>query len=284
MDFNNSNIETLHDALSRERLGMPIFPAVYSRHLAIKSLATMGQFNEAITRAKEGFEIANTVGHPLSELYMYMADGFLHAYRGEFVEAIRLLEHGLTMCEATGARLIFVWVSSYLGTAYIHSGRIADGISHLERAVERLTTLRVMLRRSLVVGWLSEAYLAAGRVGDAVDCAHNALGHARDQHEPGHEAEALRLLGEISICQGSRAIETAADSYRQAIGIAKELGMRPLLARCYLGLGRVHLQTGDSTGARGYLTTALDMFRAMGMQHWREKTEMELASLQAIQP
>jgi tetratricopeptide (TPR) repeat protein len=279
MDFNNSNIEALQGVLARERLGMPVFPAVYSRHLAIKSLAPMGEFDEATTRAKEGFEIANAVGHPLSELYMYMADGFLHTYRGHFAEAIRLLEHGRMLCEVTGARLIFAWVSSYLGLAYTHSGRILDGVSHLEQGIETVTALRVMLRRSLVIGWLGEAYLSAGRTHDAADCAGKALDLAREQQERGHEAEALRLLGDISVCRGGRETEASADSYRQALDLAKELGMRPLLARCHLGLGTMHLRTGDPVNAQGHLTTAVDMFRAMGMQHWLEKAAGEMADL-----
>ncbi len=281
MDFNNSNIEALQGELARERFGMPVFPAVYSRHLALKSLGPLGEFDEAITRAEEGFQIAEAVGHPVSQLYMYMASGFLHVYRGHFPEAIRLLEHGLTLCELTGARLIFAWVASYLGSAYVHSGRISDGISYLEQGVDTLTTLRVMLRRSLVIGWLGEAYLSAGRIDDAAVCAGKALEFARDQQERGNEADALRLLGDIALRRGGREIEGAAESYRQAMAIAEDLELRPLLARCHVGIGRVHLRTDDPANAREHLTTALDMFRAMQMRYWPENVAAEMAELPA---
>ena len=260
---------------------MPVFPAVYSRHLALKSLGPLGEFDEAITRAEEGFQIAEAVGHPVSQLYMYMASGFLHVYRGHFPEAIRLLEHGLTLCEVTGARLIFAWVASYLGSAYVHSGRISEGISYLEQGVDTLTTLRVMLRRSLVIGWLGEAYLSAGRIDDAADCAGKALDFARDQQERGNEADALRLLGDIALRRGGREIEGAAERYRQAMAIAEDLELRPLLARCHLGIGRVHLRTDDPANARKHLTTALDMFRAMQMRYWPEHVAAEMAELPA---
>ena len=204
MDFNNSNIASLQGELARERLGMPVFPAVYSRHLALKSLAPLGEFDEAIARAEEGFQIAAAVGHPLSQLYMYMASGFLHVYRGDFPEAIRLLEHGQMLCELTGARLLFAWVAAYLGSAYAHSGRVSDGISYLEQGLDTLTTLRVLLRRSLVIGWLGEAYLSAGRIDEAADCAGKALAFARDQQERANEADALRLLGDIALRRSSR--------------------------------------------------------------------------------
>ena len=284
MDFNNSNVEALQGELARERLGMPVFPAVYSRHLAVKSLAPLGEFDEAIARAREGLQIAEAVGHPLSELYMYMASGFLHTYRGHFQEAIRLLEHGQTLCEVTGARLIFAWVASYLGSAYTHSGRISDGISYLEQGVETLTTLRVMLRRSLVIGWLGDAYLSAGRIGDAANCAGRALDFARDQQERGNEADALRLLGDIALSRDNRDVGAAAESYGRGMSIGKELGMRPLQARCHLGLGTMFMRTDDPVNAREHLTSASEMFREMGMEYWLERAATVMADLQSQKP
>jgi DNA-binding NtrC family response regulator/tetratricopeptide (TPR) repeat protein len=281
MGFNNGTIEALQGELIRERSGMPVFPAVYSRHVALLALAPLGEFDEATALAEEGFQIAEAVGHPLSQLYMYMAGGFLHAYRGHFSEAIRLLEHGRMLCEVTDARLIFGWVASYLGSAYAGSGRISDGITLLEQGVDTLTTLNVMLRRSLVTSWLGEAYVSAERTDDAAECAGKALDLARAQNERGHEAEALRLLGDIALCRGGREIEDSADSYRRAMAIAKDLGMHPLLARCHLGLGTILLRTDQTVNAREHLTTALEMFRAMEMQYWIEKAAAEMADLRS---
>jgi tetratricopeptide (TPR) repeat protein len=208
-----------------------------------------------------------------------MAAGFLAAYRGDFARAIQALEHGMILCETTGARLIFGWVASYLGFAYAHSGRIADGISLLEQGVDALTALSVMLRRSLVIGWLGEAYLLAGRVDEAADCAAQALDLARAQKERGQEAEALRLGGDVALCHASPEIEKAADAYQLALLIGEELEMRPLQARCHLGLGTMHMRSNDEVRAREHLSTASVMFAAMGMQYWQEKATCEIARL-----
>jgi tetratricopeptide (TPR) repeat protein len=280
MDFNNSNIEALQGHLARERLGMPVFPAVYSRHLALKSLGPLGEFEQAIARAEEGFQIAEAVRHPLSQLYMYMASGFLHICRGHFPEAIRLLEHGLTLCEVTGARLIFAWVASYIGSAYVHSGRVCEGISYLEQGVDTLTTLRVMLRRSLVTGWLGEGYLCDGRIDDAADCARKAVSFAQDQQERANEAEALRLLGDIALRRrGGGDMQVATERYRQAMAIGTELGLRPLLARCHVGIGKAQLRMDDAASARKHLIAARDMFGAMQMRYWPESVAAEMAEL-----
>ena len=173
--------------------------------------------------------------------------------------------------------LIFAWVASYIGSAYVHSGRVSEGISHLEQAVDTLTTLRVILRRSLVIGWLGEGYLFAGRTDDALDCARKALDLARDQQERGNEAEALRLLADIALSRSSSGTEVVTELYRQAMAIAEDLALRPLLARCHLGLGKACLRTDDPASARRHLTAALDMFRAMQMRYWIENVTAEMA-------
>jgi DNA-binding NtrC family response regulator/tetratricopeptide (TPR) repeat protein len=279
MRFNHATIEALPGEAARSRCGMPVFPAVYSRHVAVLALAPLGEFDAALARTDEGLQIAAAIGHPLSRLYMYMAGGFLHAYRGEFPEAIRLLEHGRTLCEVTGARLIFGWVACYLGLSYTHCERRPDGIALLEQGVETLASLRVMMRRSLVLGWLGEAYAGAGRIDEATRCAERALDFAWTQNERGHEAEALRLSGDIASCRGAREIESATERYRQAMAIGADLEMRPLLARCHLGLARLHARAGDPGNARAHLSTAGDMLRAMQMRYWLEQAAAETAEL-----
>jgi hypothetical protein len=42
------------------------------------------------------------------------------------------------------------------------------------------------------------------------------------------------------------------------------------------GLGTLHLRVGEETRAREHLTTAVTMYREMGMTFWLEKAGMEL--------
>jgi hypothetical protein len=39
-------------------------------------------------------------------------------------------------------------------------------------------------------------------------------------------------------------VETAESHDRQALALASELGMRPLVAHCHLGLGKLYRRTG----------------------------------------
>jgi hypothetical protein len=62
---------------------------------------------------------------------------------------------------------------------------------------------------SLSVVQLGEAYLLADRVEDARACADRALALTRERGEQGHEAWALRLLGEIAAQADPQDLESA---------------------------------------------------------------------------
>jgi hypothetical protein len=65
----------------------------------------------------------------------------------------------------------------------------------------------------------------------------------------------------------------------EALALAVELGMRPEVAHCHLGLGKLYRRTGKREQAREHLTTATTMYREMEMTYWLEKAEEELGQL-----
>ncbi len=121
--------------------------------------------------------------------------------------------------------------------------------------------------------------MMAGRLVEAVDAAHRGLALARRQHQRGYEAMTLRLLGEIAM-HGRRPDAVGAEAfYRQALALAEDLGMRPLAARCYLGLGRLYQQVDRRSAAREHLATSRAMLAEMGMRLWLEQAEEALRAL-----
>jgi len=112
-----------------------------------------------------------------------------------------------------------------------------------------------------------------GHTEEALQHARCALEVSREQHERGHEAYVLRLLAEIAARQEPLDIEAATAAYRLALALTEELGMRPLMAQCHLGLGQLGQRVGHSELAERHLTAASALFRDMGMSHWVEKAE-----------
>jgi len=117
--------------------------------------------------------------------------------------------------------------------------------------------------------------LLAGRVPEANAVAEQALAFCRERKERGFEAWALRLLGELAAHRDQPDTRATEDHYRQALALATELEMRPLVAHCHLGLGNLYRRTGKTEQAHEHLTTATTMYREMGMTYWREKAEAE---------
>jgi hypothetical protein len=57
--------------------------------------------------------------------------------------------------------------------------------------------------------------------------------------------------------------------------LAEELGLRPLIAHCDLGLGRLYRRVGKREQAQEHLITATTMYREMGMTYWLERAERQ---------
>jgi len=124
---------------------------------------------------------------------------------------------------------------------------------------------------------LGEAQMLAVHLEEAYTLAERTLTLTRAHQERGHEAYALRLLGEIATRREPLAGEGAESYDRQALALAGELGMRPLQAHCHRGLGTLYDATGQQEQARAALTTAIELYRAMDLALWLPQAEAALA-------
>src|SRR5262249_52865641 len=126
---------------------------------------------------------------------------------------------------------------------------------------------------------LGEAQMSAGRLDEARTLAEAALALSCEHQEHGQEAYSLRLLGEVAARGEPLEGALAEDNYRRALTLAEALGMRPLVAHCHLGLGKMHHRTGDRGQAQEHLIIATAMYREMAMTYWLEQAEAELHPL-----
>jgi uncharacterized protein HemY len=55
--------------------------------------------------------------------------------------------------------------------------------------------------------------------------------------------------------------------------------MRPLIAHCHLGLGKLYRRTGKQQQAKEHLNTAAAMMREMEMGLWLEEAEAAVKEL-----
>jgi class 3 adenylate cyclase/tetratricopeptide (TPR) repeat protein len=266
-DFVRWNVASLEGKLIRERFGMTGLPSVLSRVYLSWSLAELGAFAEGFTQVEEAVGIAEAADQPFTLIWAYVGLGHLCLCKGDFHRSIHVLERCLGLCESWHIPTLFPTVASTLGVAYAQSGRVIEGLPLLEQAAS--TGGRGAVR----FGRLGEAYLLAGRNENALEYAQRARDLSRDHKLRGYQAYALRLLGDINANRDASEAMRAEAYYDEAVVLAEQLGMRPLVAHCHLGLGQLFQRTNKPATAREHLTTATAMYREMGMTFWLEKAE-----------
>jgi len=264
-------VQLLEGDRERDRCGLAGFPAAMARSELAWALAERGAFEEGIAHGQAGVRIAEVLDHPFSWVVASWGPANLYRIQGEFPHAVRLLERALALCREWDL-LQPLWITSgFLASVYALSGRVADGLSLVDEGLRAPAHWQ-----ALIVGHLGEAYLLANRLDDALASADRALTLARERGQRGYEAGVLHLLGEIASHRVPQDVSPAESHYRQAMGLAEELGMRPLVARCHLDLGKLARRTGQPQRAQEHLATATTLLREMGMRFWLEQAEAEL--------
>ena len=122
----------------------------------------------------------------------------------------------------------------------------------------------------------ASTYLAAGCHEEARTEIRLGLAAATERHAWGHRATWRRLEAEVLAPEdpaGARA------RLEEALALATEQEMRPEVAHCHLGLGKLYRRTGKREQAQEHLTTAVTMYREMDMRFWLEQAEAEIALL-----
>ena len=140
-------------------------------------------------------------------------------------------------------------------------------------------TIGLLYGHAMILTHVGDACLEAGRLADARAAAEEALKLARAHGERGDEAWILHLVGGIDAAEHAGDVELAAVGFGQALALAETLEMRPLQARCGLGLGALYRRAGWPALARAHLERAIALLRATGMTFWLAPAEALLADL-----
>ena len=264
--------ESLLATISSQRAKTGLL-SMLSRVWLVFCLAELGEFATGLSDGQVRLADSASPRDPFQVMLACLAAGRLHVRKGEIDLAISFLEK----CrEARRLGNFEVWsasISSTVGYAYLLGDRLDEAVSLLSEAIEQANATKSMFGHSLRLAYLAEAVFLLGRREEALQYARSALEVSRTQQERGHEAYVLRLLAEIAARQEPLDVEAATAAYRLALALTEELGMRPLMAQCHLGLGQLGQRIGHPELAERHLTAASTLFRNMGMSRWLEKAE-----------
>ena len=194
--------------------------------------------------------------------------------RGQLVPATNALEHALEIYRAADIPVYFPLVSSPLGLAYAMAGRVPEGLVLVEQAVEQTESRRQAALLAWTLLRLGEVRLLADQPTAAADAALRALALFREHTERGGEAYALRLLGAAEQDLGDTARAEA--FVAKGLALSVNLGMKPLAARCQVGLAMLQ-DSGTSTGAAD-LGAYAQALTDLGMEYWARQARHRRAN------
>ncbi len=266
------NVDSLVGDQIYDRFGLAFLASVGSHSQLVEILSDRGEFNEAAIHGDEAVRIAELANHPFSLNTAYLAVGYLHFRKGALDKAIALLERSMEICRIWDLRQNLPRVAVALGNAFAATGRVGEAMPLLELTNERVRNAWMRVQ-------LAQGYLLVGKLQEATSLANQVLESSQTQGYRGHTALSLYVLGESILHADTQDAAKAEDHYVHAMALANELRMRPLVAHCHVGLGKLYRRTGNLEKAKAHLTNGVAMMREMEMGLWLERAEAELKEL-----
>jgi class 3 adenylate cyclase/tetratricopeptide (TPR) repeat protein len=248
--------------------------SVAARCFLTMALAEQGSFARGDEIAAEAQGISEEARSPDTIIHALFGIGYSRGLRGDVRAAGAPLERALAIIEETGLSFYAPWAKSFLGSVYVIAGRASEAIDILAAGVRDAEVGHIGCVYARVLIGLAYAHSLAGELTNARAAGEKGLHEAVEAGERGHEAYARHLFGLILSQENN--FEQSARSLGEALGLATELGMRPLVAHCHVGLANVSGRTGNRTESDQHFAVAAALYREMGMRYWLEKAEKKM--------
>jgi len=281
IELATENIAALPANRGYEHLGSAAPAAVYDRGVLALSLALLGRFADAQERQAEAVLLAEPTRHAFTIGAAYNSAAVVYTLKGDWAKAHALIEHSVAVLRSAN---VFVQLPNAVAcSAWVLAAMGGDSSEALTRVreVERLAELQAARGFLGHASWgyysIGRASFLLNRLEESLRLGHRAIESSRCH--PGQAAHALHLLADIATHQDGFDVESAEANYRKALDLAEPRRMRPLVAHCHLGLGKLYRRTGKREQAQEHLTTAATMYREMDMRFWLKQAETEIGEL-----
>jgi class 3 adenylate cyclase/tetratricopeptide (TPR) repeat protein len=251
---------------------MPV--AIFDRCQLIRSLAELGQFADAAKHAAEAIKLAEPTQRSFTIGLVHQSEATIYLLQGNWRKALSSIERAMALYRAGNIGLQLPIVIAQSGWALAELGEAGAALNRLrecEQILERESVSERKHGHMNTLKWLGRAYLALGQLDKAQRLADHVTGLWPDR--VGQVVHFLRLLGDVATYPDRFDAETGEAHYGMALALAEPLGMRPLLAHCHLGLGKLYQRTGKRKQAREHLTIAITLYREMDMPFYLKQAD-----------
>jgi tetratricopeptide (TPR) repeat protein len=260
-----------------EHFGIAAPPSVYDRCWLVMSLAELGRFRETAAHEAEAIRLAESTQHAFTVGQAHFGASTVHLLKGDWAKArarierwIEVVRAGIVVLQLPYALASSAWVLAQLG----EESEALNRLRECEPLLERHAARGIVGIRAWAYHSLGRACLLLGRLDEARSLGERAI--ESSSCHPGFAAHALHLLGDIATHPDRFDAEGGEAHYRQALALAEPRGMRPLVAHCHLGLGKLYRRTGKRHQAQEHLSIATTTYREMNMRFWLEQVELEM--------
>jgi class 3 adenylate cyclase/tetratricopeptide (TPR) repeat protein len=274
VQIGTENLAALPAEWDREYFGLAVPLSVFGRGWLIMSLAELGRFAEAAKYEAEAIRLAESTEHAHTIGWARLTASMPHFFQGNWAKAHSLVEHWTNVSQTLDVAVLLPWAVASSAWALAQIGETSEALSRVregEQLLERQATQGIVGHRAWAYHALGRACLALGRFDEAQRLGCRAVESA--QRQSGFAAHALHLLGDLATQPGHFDADNGAAHYRQALSLAEQHGMRPLVARCHFGMGQLSHRIGKPEHAREHLETATMMYREMDMGFWLKQEE-----------
>jgi tetratricopeptide (TPR) repeat protein len=269
------NVEGPNASLAHERIGFTIPPYIFGCGLLAWGFSALGEFATALMYGQHGIDAAESSGYFPAQAAAHLYQAMALMSRGKVAAALPLCRRGVRLSELGAVGFWRAGAYSMLGWALARSGEANQGLPHLERGAVLQESCGIKAIRSVFWTRWAEGLLLGGNLPEAKRVGRRGLELAEAAGERGFEAEAYHVLARTAAEGDDSELDVACLYYERAVTLAVELGMRPLVAHCHLGLGKLYRRTTDRAKAAEHLTTARAMYQEMDMGVWLEKADTE---------
>jgi class 3 adenylate cyclase/tetratricopeptide (TPR) repeat protein len=272
VEIATENLAALPTEWVHEYFGLAVPVSVFGRGWLIMSLAELGRFAEAAKYEAEAIRLAETTEHAHTINWARLTASMLHFFKGDWAKARLLVDYWTNIPRTLDVAVLLPWAVASSAWALAQIGEASEALSRVreaEQLLERQAARGIFGHRGWAYHAVSRACLLLGRFDEALRLGHCSL--ESSQRIPGFAAHALHLLGDIVSHPDRFDAESGAAYYREALALAEQHGMRPVVAHCHLGLGKLYRRIGKLEHAREDLTAATTMYREMEMDFWLEQ-------------
>jgi DNA-binding SARP family transcriptional activator/tetratricopeptide (TPR) repeat protein len=221
----------------------------------------LGYPDQARARCREALEMARAVPSGSTVLIAYLYLGWALLWRRDFREARTAFEAARQGAEEMGLISYFShFADIYSGWCAAQEGEIATGVELLQRGMDRQREVGWRVWLSYGNALLADVLRVVGRPEEGLALWKEAFGTVQDMEELQHEAELLRIKGDLLMALPEPQPVEAEKAFREAIRVARRQDARSYELRATTCLARLLRSLGRGSDGQLMLRRVFDWF------------------------